>query len=345
MYDELLFSVDGNKAVRIERQSLASFDLQERAHLQEWVLANPEILGPGTVVITSEFDRWQAYDGAPVADRLDILALDPNGRLVVAELKRDVAPQTIHMQAINYAAMVSRLTPADVAELYSRWRTKTGQPVDEESALTQLETEYLLNVDGIRKPRIVLIASDFPASVTATVVWLSEQDVDISLIRSRAYDVNGKTAVSFSRLYPVPEVEEFTIGRRVEQIASASTEPGPPWDQASLERLANQANAATVALLDLCAAGTSDMVGVADVAELAGITKAGVRGQLAGLTMRLRNPANGFAQQVWPVQITWLAGGVASYSMAPTLAELWRHIRNTSEEPDAGNVTQTSDTA
>ena len=71
MYDELLFSVDGDKAVKIERQSLPALDLWERTHLQEWVLANPEILGPGTVVVTSEFDRWQAYDGAPVADRLD----------------------------------------------------------------------------------------------------------------------------------------------------------------------------------------------------------------------------------------------------------------------------------
>lgn len=337
MYDELLFSIEDNKAVKVERQSLPSLNLLERTHLQEWVLANPEILGPGTVVVTSEFDRWQAYDGAPVADRLDILALDPDGRLVVAELKRDVAPQTIHMQAVNYAAMVSRLTPSDVAELYAKWRIRNGQAVDEESALTQLETEYLLSVEGIRKPRIVLIASDFPASVTATVVWLSEQDVDISLIRFRAYSVGAKTAVSFSRLYPVPEVEEFTIGRRVEPMSSGSAEPGPAWDRASLEHLAHHANDATLALLDLCAAENAGAVGVSDVAEMAGITKAGVRGQLAGLTMRLRNPANGFEQQTWPVDITWLPGGVASYTMPPGLAQWWREIRSAGAETDSAN--------
>jgi hypothetical protein len=37
--------------------------------------------------------------------------------LIVAELKREVAPHTIHMQAVNYAAMVSRLTPDDIAQI------------------------------------------------------------------------------------------------------------------------------------------------------------------------------------------------------------------------------------
>ncbi|WP_147463473.1 hypothetical protein [Cellulomonas triticagri] len=327
MYDELLFTVEAGKATRVPRRSLTSFELHERAHLQEWVLASPEILGPGTTVVTSEYDRWQSADGARVADRLDILGLDPDGRLVVAELKRDAAPATVHMQAVNYAAMVSRLTPDDVVELYSAWHERNGESVDRESARTLLETEYLLTADGIRRPRIVLIASDFPASVTATVVWLNEQDVDISLIRYRAYDVNGSTAVSFSRLYPVPEVEEFTIGRRVESVTSSIADPGAPWDSASLARLAGLANDSTLALLDLCAAPDPGTVGVAEVAAAAAVTVPAVRGQLAGLTMRLRNPANGFVQNVWPVQVTWLPGGVASYSMDPSIAALWRGLR------------------
>lgn len=327
MYDELMFTVEGDKATKVDRASLTSLALQERAHLQEWILANPEVIGPGTVVITSEFDRWQTAAGAPVLDRLDVLALDTDGRLVVVELKRDSAPHTIHMQAINYAAMVSRLTPEDVADLYAAWKTKNGAAMDRTSALTELETEHLLNADGIRSPRIVLVASDFPASVTASVVWLNEQNVDISLIRFRVYQVGDRTAVSFSRLYPVPEVEEFTIGRRTDSTLSTDADPGPPWDEAALRRLAGQGNPATLALLDLCAAEDAGQVGVQDIAETAGITAPGVRGQLAGLTMRLRNPAYGFKQQVWPTTVTWLPGGVASYSMDPELAAIWRAIR------------------
>jgi hypothetical protein len=50
---------------------------------------------------------------------LDVLGLDRSGRLVVAELKRDRAPDTVEMQAIKYAAMASRFTPDVVASQYA----------------------------------------------------------------------------------------------------------------------------------------------------------------------------------------------------------------------------------
>lgn len=135
-----------------------------------------------------------------------------------------------------------------------------------------------------------MIASDFPLPVTATVVWLNEQQVDISLIRDRLYQVGDRTVVSFSRLYPVPDVEEFTIGRRVDQATKSAEGPGTRWDEPSLRRLAEQGNPATLAMLDLCAALDATEVTVKDVAEAAGITEGAVRGQLAGLTMRIRKP-------------------------------------------------------
>jgi RecB family endonuclease NucS len=109
VYDEVLFEVDANEATLVDRVELSDVELQERAHLQEWILAHPAILGPGVEIIASEFDRWQTSAGDPVLDRLDILAVDPAGRIVVAELKRGIAPHAVHMQALNYAAMVSRL--------------------------------------------------------------------------------------------------------------------------------------------------------------------------------------------------------------------------------------------
>jgi hypothetical protein len=176
----------------------------------------------------------------------------------------------------------------------------------------------------------VLVASDFPASVTSAVVWLNEQSVDISLIRYRAYQLgDGQRVVSFTSLFPVPDVEEFTIGRRPDAKVVSGDAPDVPWDEASLRHLAAQANAATLALLDLCSAEAASSVGVKDVAEQAGITEGAVRGQLAGLTMRLKNPAYGFAQSIWPVTVTF-SGGFASYRMDPGLAAMWQAIRQES---------------
>ncbi len=331
MYDEVLFTVDEGKATEVQRVDLSVLGLQERAHLQKWILDHPRVLGPGVTVVASEYDRWQTAAGDPVLNRLDILGLGQDGRLVVAELKRGASPDTVHMQAINYAAMVSRLTIKDVAELYAKAETQRGHEMDVDSALAKLTTMGSMTAESIRRPKIVLVASDFPAPVTATVVWLNEQGVDISLIRFRAYQLGDQTVVSFSRLFPVPDVEEFTIGRRTDQSSVVSIEPGELWDAAGLARLAEQGNATTLALLDLCAMEDAVPVNVLEVASRAEVTAGAVRGQLAGLTMRLKNPNYGFRQNTWPVEVEWLPGGLASYTMDPGLGALWRAMRPQTE--------------
>ena len=330
MFDEFLLSVADKQSTVVTPTGLPQLELKEREHLQEWVLAHPEVLGTGVVVVTSEFDKWQTATGEVVADRLDVLGLGPDGRLVVVELKRDLAPHTVHMQAVNYAAMVSRLTTRDVAEMWVAWHGTQDQPLDVASVEAELQTKWLLSPDTIKSPRVVLIAAGFPASVTASVVWLNEQGVSVDLIRFRPYRLDdGRVLVNFTRLFPVPSVEDFTIGRRTATITTATepSGPGADWDLDSLRRLAEQGNDATLAMLDLCAADEADGVSVQDVATQASITYGQVRGQLAGLTMRLKNPKYGFAQRSWPVEIQWLPGGVASYRMRSDLVPLWRQVR------------------
>jgi RecB family endonuclease NucS len=110
MAGELVYRVNGTSAVTMATSTLEAAGLRERQHLQEWVLANPEILGEDVLIVTSEFDQWFSKEGRD-PDRLDVLGLGQDGRLVVAELKRDLTPDLVTMQAINYAARASRFTP------------------------------------------------------------------------------------------------------------------------------------------------------------------------------------------------------------------------------------------
>lgn len=325
----MLFSVEGAVATSVSTVSMSELGLQERLHLQQWILAHPQVLGPDVAVISSEYADWTNARGERVADRLDILGVDTDGRLVVAELKRDAAPHTVHMQAINYAAMVSRLTIDDVAELHVERRRKLHDPIDHEAAVSWLQTKRLVTSETLQRPRIVLVATHFPVSVTASVVWLNEQGVDIWLIRFRPYRLpSGQVVVAFSRLFPVPDVEEFSV-RRSTGVSSeiADDGPGPPWDRPALASLAEAGNAATLSVLDLCAAPNATGVRVTDVIQHAGVTVHQVRGHLAGLTMLLKNKRNGFAQNAWPFRVEWLPGGVAEYHMDPGVAATWRELR------------------
>jgi hypothetical protein len=333
VFEELVLLVDGSGSTMVPTTQLASLELKEREHLQEWVLKHPQVLGDGVRIVAREYDGWQSASGDPVRDRLDVLGLAPDGRLVVGELKRGVAPHSIHMQAINYAAMVSRLSCRDVAELYVKDQRRHGTLLDVEAVLTEFETGFLLNEESVRTPRIVLVAAEFPTSVTTSVVWLNERSVDISLVRYRAYRLeSGQVMVTFSRFFPVPSVEEFTVGRLRTTDNNEATVTAEPWNEAALRRLAERGNVATVALLDLCAA-SEEPVGVSDIQTHAGLTYGQVRGQLAGFTMLLRNKRNGFKQSGWPVHITWLPGGVASYKMEPGLRSMWTMLRANAQTP------------
>ena len=135
---ERLFTVTGSQAEAAAPITLADAGLRERDDLQEWVLAHPEILGPDVMIVTFEFDRWKASAGDRERDRLDVLGLDSSGRIVVAELKRDRAPDTVEMQAIKYAAMSSRFTEETLVEHYGRFLARSGESVDEDTARQRL---------------------------------------------------------------------------------------------------------------------------------------------------------------------------------------------------------------
>jgi hypothetical protein len=125
MDGEFLFSVANSTATAATPMTLAEAGLRERDHLQEWVIAHPEILGPNVLIITSEFDRWQSRSG-PERHRPDVIGLDADGYLIVVELKRDAAPDTVDMQAIKYAATASRFDVDTLAEVHADYLTRTG---------------------------------------------------------------------------------------------------------------------------------------------------------------------------------------------------------------------------
>ncbi|HEX8770909.1 MAG TPA: hypothetical protein VF711_09085, partial [Acidimicrobiales bacterium] len=104
--------------------TLAEAGLRERTDLQEWIRAHPQILGPGVRIVTYEFDRWLSLSGSH-ADRLDLLGLAEDGRLVLAELKRDAAPETVEMQAIKYAAYASNFSLDSLAQCHGAYLRKT----------------------------------------------------------------------------------------------------------------------------------------------------------------------------------------------------------------------------
>jgi len=209
---ELVFTARPGRADAARPVTLAEAGLRERADLQEWIREHPEMLGDGVRIITYEFDRWVSGAGTH-GDRLDLLGLDEDGRLVLAELKRDGAPDTVEMQAIKYAAFASRFRPDTLAAWHGAYLRRTVDPaVTDEDALAQLDEHCGgLDLERLKSPRIVLVAGSFPEPVTAAVVWLCSQGVDITLIEIGAYQCATDLVITVSQLWPLPDLEDFTV--------------------------------------------------------------------------------------------------------------------------------------
>jgi RecB family endonuclease NucS len=120
MKSELVFTVHPGVATPAERVTLGAAGLRERNDLQEWIRAHPDVIGSGVRIVTYEFDKWVSGAGSH-SERLDLLGLDADGRLVIAELKRDDAPDTVEVQAIKYAAYASRFTPETLAACHAAY--------------------------------------------------------------------------------------------------------------------------------------------------------------------------------------------------------------------------------
>ena len=192
-----------------QETDLKSHNILERQDIEKWVENYPEVLGEELLILTTEYDRFDKTD-----ERLDLLAIDKNGNLVVIELKRDDSGRTIELQAIKYAAYCSTLTLSDAAKLYQQYLSKTDARCTDEKARAKI-VEFIDNSDFEElndRPRIVLVAKNYRPEVTATVLWLRNFGVDITCVKITPYEIDKNTiAFESNVLIPLPEAKDFII--------------------------------------------------------------------------------------------------------------------------------------
>jgi hypothetical protein len=213
----MIFSISSglDKAEKITEGSFASLNIWERTHIEEWVRSNPEILGEDLLVLSTEFDRF-----VNSSDRLDILALDRDGNLVVVELKRDSAAGYADLQALRYAAMVSSMTIDKLSPYYIAYRKKHyGEQLSDSEARDQIiefvDSDTFNELS--KKPRIILCSEGFSQEITTTVLWLREFQVDIGCVKITPYKIDAKIIIVPSVIIPLQEAKQYLIDIKVKQ--------------------------------------------------------------------------------------------------------------------------------
>ena len=205
-----MFLVHGNKTTeKINEITFKEVGLKERNDLQEWICNNPVMLGEELLIIQKEFDGINETN-----ERLDLLALDKQGNIVVIENKLDDSGRNVVWQAIKYASYCSSLKKDDIKSIYQQYLLKTGSSSNAEEMITDFLNkedfdEVQLNQDLTQ--RIILVAREFRKEVTNTVIWARKFGMKIQCIKMTPYLVNDSLVVDTDQIIPVKDIADVMI--------------------------------------------------------------------------------------------------------------------------------------
>ena len=197
-----------NNIVKLEQRLFSDLGFKERDHLQEWIAKNPDILGEELMIIQKEFQGFNDTN-----ERLDLLALDKEGGIVVIENKLDDTGRDVVWQGLKYTSYCSTLTNEQIIKIYQDYldayegggdaREKILEFLDRES-----DEDLLLNNTD---QRIFFIANNYRKEVTSTVLWLLDHDIDIRCFKATPYSLGEEIFLQIEQIIPLPETAEYII--------------------------------------------------------------------------------------------------------------------------------------
>ena len=141
---------------------------------EELLVQNPEMLGSGLKLVGRQTRTQSGW--------LDLLAVDPDGRLVVYELKRGMLPRDAVTQVLDYASDLDNMSASDLAKhIAQRSGTDGIQEIDD------FEQWYVDNFGGddlsrLLPPRMVLVGLGVDPSAERMAKFISGGPVDLSVV-------------------------------------------------------------------------------------------------------------------------------------------------------------------
>lgn len=207
-----MFVVDkeNNQALPLCKKTFAELKFTERNHLQEWIDQDSSILGENLLIIQKEFDGF-----SDTWERLDLLALDGDGRLVLIENKLDDSGKDVVWKALKYVSYCASLSKSEIRDIYQRYLNRYKHGGDAGVLIAEFYEcadfgEVEINTSDSDQ-RIILVAANFRKEVTSTVLWLQNHNVDIKCICVTPYQMGHDIFLDTEQILPPPSTEEYQV--------------------------------------------------------------------------------------------------------------------------------------
>ena len=137
--------------------------------LEDWIINDPAILGEPLLIIGRQVMIPE------IRDRLDILALDPQGRAVIIELKRGKLKDPVDMQALRYASYISKWSFEDFE---NRARSFQKEMPDKDFNFNEEFEKFCLEANVDETPdinsdqRLLIVGSEVKDKLGSVALWL-----------------------------------------------------------------------------------------------------------------------------------------------------------------------------
>ena len=180
--------------------------------LEDMIVAQPRILSSEWMLIGRQVDTG-------LGGRIDLLAIAPDGSLVLVELKRDRTPREVVAQALDYASWVESLEAEAIAAIYARFRPQRSLSSDFVEHFGQPLDEDAINDNH----QVVVVAATLDASSERIINYLNDRGVAINVLFFQVFDHGQGQLLSRAWLIDPGEV----------QVQAASSGPRgekEPWN-------------------------------------------------------------------------------------------------------------------
>ena len=216
-----MFKIDKNKnrIFPVQAESFAKLGFKERPHLQEWLAHRPNALGEELLIIQKEFDGF-----AGTKERLDLLALDQKGNLVVIENKLDDSGKDVVWQALKYVSYCANLTKPQIVEIFRQYLKEGNNAENKICEFLEADDIHEVKINTGNSQRMMLVAANFPKEVTNTALWLLGHGISVQCIRVTPYAFGKELLLKIDLIIPTPEAKEFMIGVKAKTDEEKTTD-------------------------------------------------------------------------------------------------------------------------
>jgi hypothetical protein len=189
---------------QLDKSTLVESQILERADLQECIVnSGSEFfaeIGEDLFVLGKEVSPSQT-----VQDRIDLLGVDPEGAIVIVELKRG-SNKLQMLQAVSYAGMIARWGSDEFQNLVSA--------AEWEKLIDFLNVEP---EDINRSQRLLLVAEGYDYALLSGAEWLSEGygvDIRCASVSLATDQDTGAEYLACASIFPPPELADQASARR-----------------------------------------------------------------------------------------------------------------------------------